>query len=248
MLSRQATLLEKAKSLEAQGHHAKARELFGELLESKEAPLEKDVLIEVHFSLGNIFCAEGEIGKAIKAFERVLELGPNHTDAAISLSILYNDIGHYESAKSIFERADRRVKNHASGEKLMEDKHINKKFALKHYEMAEMYLAYHRYDEALFEYNKACALDTSHLEARVKVAKVYAKKKFFNKALDELKRLKNEHPKFAGARMALGILYYGSGRVLEARREWERVLSFEPKHEEAQMYLNLSKTATETRL
>ena len=48
--------------------------------------------------------------------------------------------------------------------------------------------------------------------------------------------------------MALGILYYGSGRVLEARREWERVLSFEPKHEEAQMYLNLSKTATETRL
>ena len=53
---------------------------------------------------------------------------------------------------------------------------MNYKFALKHFELAEMYMVYNRYDDALFEYNKVIALDTENLDARVKVAKVYAKK------------------------------------------------------------------------
>ena len=248
MLSRQMTILEEAKAAMAKGDNDGALGCYRELLDNQDPPLEKNTLVDIHFALGNIFCAQGEIGKALKSFDKVLELAPNHTDAAISLSILYNDIGHYESAKKIFEQADRRVKSNGGGEKLMEDKHINKKFSLKHYDVAEMYMTYHRYDEALFEYNKACALDPENLESRVKVAQVYAKKKFFNKAFDELKRLKNEHPKYPRARLALGILYYGTGRVLEAQEEWERVLAISPRNEEARMYLNLSKTATETQV
>ena len=61
-------------------------------------------------------------------------------------------------------------------------------------------------------------------------------------------QLKNEHPTYLEARVALGILYYGNGKILEAQSEWERVLSKEPHNQEAGMYLNLSKTATETTL
>lgn len=199
---------------------------------------------EAFFYLANVFHVRGELGKAIKGFQRVLELDPNHTDAAISLSVIYNDIGKYEEAKAIFEKANNQVKN-TQGQGVA-DPHLNKKFSLKHYELAEMYVSYGRADEALFEYNKAISLDPDNLEIRIKVAKAYTKKGFTSKAFDELRRLKNEHPGYMPARIALGLLYYGNGNIIEAQSEWQNVLSREPSHPEATMYVNLSRSASET--
>lgn len=199
---------------------------------------------EAYFYLANIFHIRGEMGKAIKAFQRVLELDPHHTDAAISLSVIYNDIGKYEEAKAIFEKANNQVKN--TQQQGVSDPHLNKKFSLKHYELAEMYASYGRWEEALFEYNKASTLDPDNLEIRIKIAKNYTKKGFISKAFEELKRLKNEHPGYMPARIALGLLYYGNGNIIEAQAEWQNVIGREPNHPEAQMYLNLSRGATET--
>lgn len=199
---------------------------------------------EAFFYLANVFHLRGELGKAVKAFQRVLELDPNHTDAAISLSVIFNDIGKYEEAKAIFERANSQVKNTSTHG--LADPHLNKKFSLKHYELAEMYASYTRTEEALFEYNKAASLDPDNLEIRIKIAKTYTKKGFTSKAFEELKRLKNEHPGYMPARIALGLLYYGNGNVIEAQAEWQNVLGREPNHPEATMYINLSRSATET--
>jgi tetratricopeptide (TPR) repeat protein len=201
---------------------------------------------EAYFCLANVFHVRGELGKAIKAFQRVLELDSHHTDAAISLSVIYNDIGKYEEAKAIFEKANNQVKNNQ--QQGLSDPHLNKKFALKHYEIAEMYASYGRVDEGLFEYNKASTLDPDNLEIRIKIAKTYTKKGFTSKAFDELKRLKNEHPGYMPARIAMGLLYYGNGNIIEAQAEWQNVLSREPAHPEAQMYIQLSRQATETNI
>lgn len=202
---------------------------------------------EAYYLLANVFHQAGEIGKAIKAFNKVLSLDDGHTDAAIGLSVLYNDIGRYDEAKKVFDTASERVKHKSNGP-MIDDQHINRKFSHKHFELAELYMTYGRFDEALFEYNKAVQLDPENLGPRVKVAKVYAKKGFIAKAFDELKKLKNEHPEYVPARIALGILYYGNGNIIEAQTEWERVLSKDPGNHEAAMYLNLSRTATETTL
>jgi tetratricopeptide (TPR) repeat protein len=199
---------------------------------------------EAYFYLANVFHVRGELGKAIKGFQRVLELDPHHTDAAISLSVIYNDIGRYEDAKAIFEKANSQVKNTQS--QGLSDPHLNRKFSLKHYEIAEMYATYGRTDEALFEYNKAATLDPDNLEIRIKIAKTYTKKGFTSKAFEELKRLKNEHPGYMPVRIALGLLYYGNGNIIEAQAEWQNVLGREPAHQEAQMYINLSRSAKET--
>ncbi|HXH73708.1 MAG TPA: tetratricopeptide repeat protein [Bacteriovoracaceae bacterium] len=199
---------------------------------------------EGFFYLANVFHVRGELGKAIKAFQKVLELDPHHTDAAISLSVIFNDIGRYEEAKAIFDKANNQVKN--TQQQGLSDPHLNRKFSLKHYELAEMYASYGRADEALFEYNKAVTLDPDNLEIRIKVAKAYTKKGFISKAFDELKRLKNEQPGYMPARIALGLLYYGNGNIIEAQAEWQNVLSREPGHAEATMYVNLSRKATET--
>ena len=235
-------LLKTARECFEKQEYKKAQVVLNEIIESD------DRNVDALFLLANIFHINGEIGKAIKAFTKVLNLNPEHTDAAISLSVLYNDIGQYEDAKKVFDTANERVKGKNKGTGLMEDKHINKKFASKHYEIADLYLSYNRYDEALFEFNKVTALDPENLEARIKIAKVYAKKGFIAKAIEELRNLKNEEPSYAPARIALGVIHYGNGNVLEAQAEWEKVLIKDPFHAEASMYMNLSKTATETRI
>lgn len=232
-------LLSKAEECFKRGEYQKAELVLNEFIESDQSNP------SAYFYLANIFHMKGEIGKAIKAFNKVLKLDPGHTDASISLSVLYNDIGRYEEAKKIFDTANERVKT-PSAQHGLEDGHVNKKFATKHFEIAEMYMSYNRFDEALFEFNKVVKLDPFNYEARVKIAKVYAKKGFISKAFEELRKLKNEVPSYMPARVALGILHYGSGNILEAQAEWEKVLIKEPANEEASMYLNLSKTATET--
>ena len=235
-------LLKSARECFEKLEYKKAQVILNEIIESE------DNNVEALFLLANIFHINGEIGKAIKAFNKVLNINPEHTDAAISLSVLYNDIGQYEDAKKVFDTANERVKGKNKGSGLMEDKHINKKFASKHYELADLYLSYNRYDEALFEFNKVVGLDSENLEARIKIAKVYAKKGFTSKAIEELRNLKNEEPSYAPARIALGVIHYGNGNVLEAQSEWVKVLMKDPFHSEANMYLNLSRTATETNL
>jgi len=241
------SILKRANDCYKRQDYQKAIVLYSEIVESDNGHRDPEVQIEALFHMANIFHMKGEIGKAIKAFSKVVELDPNHTDASISLSVLYNDIGKYENAKKIFNKTQDRVRDPSLGAGL-EDEHINKKFSSKHYELAELYVSYNRYDEALFEYNKAINLDGENLEARIKLAKTYSKKGFTSKAIEELKRLKNENPSFLPARIALGVLYYGQGMALEAQTEWEQVTSRDPSHTEAKMYLNLSKAASETTL
>ncbi len=231
-------LLKKAKDAFQRNDFKTASLLLNEVIEQTPN------CTEAYFYLANVLHMRGELGKAIKAFQRVLELDPHHTDASISLSVIYNDIGRYEEAKAIFEKANNQVKN--TQQQGLSDPHLNKKFSLKHYELAEMYISYGRSDEALFEYNKAVNLDPDNLEIRIKVAKAYTKKGFISKAFDELKRLKTEHPGYMPARIALGLLYYGNGNIIEAQAEWQNVLSREPSHPEASMYIGLSRSATET--
>lgn len=200
---------------------------------------------DAYFYIGNVFHIQGKLGKAVKAFNKVLEFDPNHTDASISLSVILNDIGRYDDAKKIFENANKKVKNEKKG---IQDPHINRKFSLKHFEIAEMYFSYNRYEEALSEYNKAIGLDPENLEVRIKIAKVYAKKGYVSKAFEELRKLKSEHPHYVPAKTALGLLHYSKGNTVEAQTEWQTALNLDPRNEEIQMYLKLSQGATETNL
>jgi tetratricopeptide (TPR) repeat protein len=229
----------------------KGKDLFSKNILKEAMAVLEDVIelnhnnTEAYFYLGNIFHIKGQLGKAIKAFNKVLELDPNHTDASISLSVILNDIGRYEEAKNIFDKANQHVKKESRG---IDDPHLNKKFSVKHYELGEMYFSYNRYDEAIFEYNKAVGLDPDNLEIRIKMAKVYSKKGYISKSFDELKKLKAEYPGYIPARIALGLLYYGNGNIIEAQNEWQNALAKDPANQEVEMYLNLSKGATETSL
>ncbi|MEK6580038.1 MAG: tetratricopeptide repeat protein [Bdellovibrionota bacterium] len=183
---------------------------------------------------------QGQVGGTVENLKKALALDPRHTDAAICLSVLYNDIGKYDEAKNVFESANRSIARKSTGG---EDVGVDKKFAVKHLELADLYLRYRRYDEAIEEYSKSALLDPSTLEIRIRRAKAYAKKGYVTRAVQELQTLKAENATHPGILLQLGLLHYSQGNVLDAELEWEGVLDLNPNHPEALAYLDMAKRA-----
>ncbi len=202
--------------------------------------LEKDPdNAEAYYFLGVLHYFQGRPGKTLENLKKALLKNPKHTDAAICLSVLLNDIGKYDDAKKIFEQANQSVVYKKTGEDLETDK----KFSLKHIEIGDLYFRYRRFDEAVEEYSKAIYLDSKSLETRIKRAKAYAKKGFLTRAMQELQLLKNENTKYIPAHIQLGLLHYSQGNILDAELEWETATQIDPKHTEATSYLEMAKQA-----
>jgi tetratricopeptide (TPR) repeat protein len=182
---------------------------------------------------------QGQLGPSIEKLKRCLEVDAQHTDAAICLSVLYNDIGRYPEAKRVFDQANQSVVHKRTGD----DLDIDRKFSVKHLELADLYFRYRRYDEAIEEYQKAAVLDPQHLEIRIRHAKAVAKKGYITRAMQELQQLKTEHSEYIPARIQLGLLHYSQSNLLDAELEWESVLQIEPVNREALAYLEMSRQA-----
>jgi tetratricopeptide (TPR) repeat protein len=194
---------------------------------------------DAHYFQGVIAYFQGQMSQTVEHLRRCLSIDPKHTDAAICLSVLYNDVGKYDDAKQVFEQANQSVLHKRIGDDLA----IDKKFAVKHLELADLYFRYRRYNEAIEEYGKAILLDPESLDIRIRRAKAFAKKGFVPRAMQELQQLKLEQPRFTAARIQLGLLHYSQGNLLDAELEWEGVLEVDSSHREAKAYLAMAKQA-----
>jgi tetratricopeptide (TPR) repeat protein len=212
---------------------------FGEASDKIHASLEQDPdSADHHYLLGVLHYMEGRIGPTIQELKKALSLDPRHTDAAICLSVLYNDMGKYQEARSVFELA-----NHSVHQKQMgADLGVDRKFAIKHLELADLYVRYRRYDEAVEQYTQALSLDPTSIEIRIRRAKAFAKKGFVTRAQQELIQIKNQEPRAVEPRVQLGLLYFSQGNLIDAELEWESVLQEVPSHPEASEYLKMSRS------
>lgn len=198
---------------------------------------EKPVNADAHYMLGVMYHFKGNLRETVASLREALKIEPRHTDAAICLSVLLNDIGRYDEAKAVFETANQSVSNKRTGD----DLEVDHKFAVKHLEIADLYFRYRRYDEAIEEYAKAASLDPFTLDIRIRLAKSYAKKGFMTRAIQELQQLKSENPRYLPARLQLGLFHYSQKNVLDAELEWESVLDLEPRNREALSYVEMAR-------
>jgi tetratricopeptide (TPR) repeat protein len=200
---------------------------------------------DAHYLLGVMNYFKGNLRDTVQNLREALKHEPRHTDAAICLSVLLNDIGRYDDAKNVFEVANQSVssKNQSKAMNLATggDFEVDRKFSVKHLEIADLYFRYRRYEEAIEEYEKAASLDPFTFEIRIRLAKAYAKKGFVTRAIQELQQLKSENPRYAPARLQLGLLHFSQKNVLDAELEWESVLDLEAGNSEALAYLEMAK-------
>jgi tetratricopeptide (TPR) repeat protein len=192
---------------------------------------------EAHYFKGVLHYFRNQVPQAVESLREALKHNPKHTDSAICLSVLLNDIGRYDDAKRTFEQANQSVAHRRVGE----GSEVDRKFAVKHLEIADLYFRYRRYDEAIEEYTKAALLDPRTLDIRIRRARAFAKKGFITRAQQDLQQLRAEDPRYLPARLQLGLLYYSQGNALDAELEWEECLKLEPSNREALAYLEMSR-------
>lgn len=231
-------LIDEARAAFIEGDYKTAEPILNQptLLNSKNP--------EVLQMLATIYYDQGKFNKAISTFKKALEIDPSYTDAAVGLSIILNDIGRYDEARKIFEDAKALLdqKKHA----VTPD--VNKMFSDKHAELADMYLQYKRFDEAAEQYLRAVALSNEKVDLTLRLTECYVQAGQRDKAIRELKALITLEPRLAAPRLKLGLILYNSHHIAEAVDQWENILRFEPKNQEALRYLKMAQAAGVTSL
>lgn len=209
-------------------------------LSSAERTLEQAILMnnqvpDAFHLLGYVYSKKGKFKKAILAFERALGLDPFHTEAAIALSSLYNDVGRYKDGATVFFKAKKRLDRTLPGC----DPRINQSLAERHYELGLLYMRFERFQEAHHEFAKALNLEPDNVDNAVQMAKCLAKGGEKERAIQFLKKTLETNPKSVDAKIQLGILYHSQQRVKDAHREWQDALSLDPDNKSAQMYISM---------
>lgn len=229
---------EEAKKLLSKGQQDSAKELLLKLDSSGQATAESQYL------LGLIFHRENKFAEAVDRFKRSLQLDPHFTDSAISLSIIYNDTGHYEEGKKIFEQAEKSAKRRSGtpSPSIV----LAREISSLHLELGNLYRKLQRFDEAANEYLKAARVDPESIDARLLLAKTHGQRGQMQLAQQELEKLVREKPDNTSARVHLALLYFAMGNTVDAQIILQEAQMKDPTNAQVKMYLDMTKQATES--
>jgi tetratricopeptide (TPR) repeat protein len=199
---------------------------------------------ESQYLLGTVYHRVNHLAEAVNAFKRSLLLDPQFTDSAISLSVIYNDTGHYKEAQEVFERAEKNLQENQGS--ASHSVILDRELAERHIELGNLYRKLQRFDAAAHEYMKAVRLDPRNLQSRINLAKTLAQRGQTKLAQRELENLIAEHPRHVAARVHLALLLYSMGNAVDARMELSQALLYDPQNKQVRMYLAMTEKATES--
>lgn len=230
--------LEDAKRLLSQGHAEAAKDILMDLDSAGESTAESQ------YVLGTILHRENRLGEAVDRFKRALQLDPHFTDAAISLSVIYNDTGHYHEGAQVFAQAERAAMRKSSSPtpSIM----LAKEISTKHLELGNLYRKLQRFDEAANEYLKAGRVDPENIDARLLLAKTHGQRGQMKLAQEVLEELVRENPDHVNARVHLALLYHAMGNVVDAQIELQEAQMKDPGNQQVKMYLDMTRQSTES--
>lgn len=221
-------------------HLALGRELYGRHdYASAERHLRevlalRDDLADVHHMLGVIHHDRGELPAARLCFERALLLNPDYTEAALTLSIVCNELGAYSDAREVVGTISERARH---GHRI--DPYARGKVANLHGEVARAYEELGMWPEAIDEYRRGLALCPDYSDLRTRLAMCLRSDGEVDEARKELEIAVTINPRFVPARVALGVMYMALGRHDEAALAWRESLAIDPTHRPAKVYLRL---------
>ncbi len=213
------------------GEYAKAKPHLSEVLKIH------DDYADVHNMMGVIHYEAGSTIEGCASFERALALNPRYTEAALNLSVCYNELGRYEDAKRVFTQVH--GTSDAGGlDKL--DSYARGKIANMHRDIGDAYAGVGLMDHAIKEYRRALLLCPTFVDIRTKLATTLRDAGKIDDAIDELIAIRESAPDFTPARIQLGITLWRAQRITEARAEWQFVLEKDPTNRSCRVYLGMT--------
>jgi tetratricopeptide (TPR) repeat protein len=237
MRSFSGQLLDEARESFIDGKYAEAETLL------QQPTLQNSNNPEVFQMLATICYNRGQFNKAIKTFKKALAIDPTYTDAAVGLSIILNDLGKYDEAKKVFEEAQALIDRKKSVQIVANSNVLDEKFAIKHIELAHMYMQHKRFENAIEQFKQAQTLSQKKTEISLQMSDCYVEAGKSNLAVQILRSTLHVNNKLITPRLKLGLILYNSHMIAEAVDQWENILRLEPKNEEATRYLKMAQTA-----
>ncbi len=203
-----------------------------------------DDFADVHNMLGFIHYEQGRPEEACMEFERALAINPQYTEAALNLSVVYNEMGRYEEGRSLYAR----VHNSRGSGGLDELEPLARgKIANMHRDLGDAYSAVGLLEHAVKEYRKALRICPTFVDIRTKLANTYRDLGRYDDALDQFQAICDLSPDYIPGRTHFGVTLWRQGRIAEARTQWQAVLDREPDNRSCQVYMNMTNPSSETK-
>jgi tetratricopeptide (TPR) repeat protein len=194
---------------------------------------------DVHHMLGVIYHSWGQFSKARSAFEEALRINPNYTEAALNLSITYNDLGRYAEAQEVYARVlpspDERIDGFTRG-----------KIANLHAGVGDAYRSAGLAKEAAIEYRRALGLCPGFVDIRMRLVHALAEANEIDEAVEQARLVLLDNQNHVPAYLHLGLLLHRKGEDEDARKALQEVLKRDPTHERAEMYLRMLEPSART--
>ena len=193
--------------------------------------------------LASLHMQYGNIQGTIDCYEKALKINPKSKEAAVGLSVLYNDLGLYDKGKEVFEQADKML------ESCEPERPNSQALAKKIMELAGVYSKSGLYEFALEEGEKALKIDPKNVSYIICVANWMQKANRSDEAFKKLEKALFNHPGNLDIHFALADLYKNKGLTYKAHTVWEQILNIDPNNQKAKSYIQSSdKNLRETRV
>jgi tetratricopeptide (TPR) repeat protein len=219
-------------------------ELGKRMVKSKQYKKAEDVLLkvikkhklaDVYNALGVLYADQGKFNFAETAFTQALKINPTYMEAALNLSVVYNNLGQGKKSKAIYQKLKKYGK---SGRGAM-DPMLMQKVSNLYAEVGDLYLGVGEYKKASKAFEEAVELCPEFNDIQTKLAISYRDAGQMKKAMKVFTANKRRASKFAPFWLALGTTYYSQGKVKEAKRSWDKAIKLDPKNKMAKAYQKL---------
>jgi tetratricopeptide (TPR) repeat protein len=221
----------------AKGEYEKAEEALREVL------AHEDRFADVHDMLGVIAYHRGNLIVAERHFERAIAINPKYTEAALNLSVTYNDRGKYAEAREVYKR----IQGKPAGSLEQLDEFARGKLANMHADIGQAYADAGLPHEAIEEYEKAVTLCPHFADLRTKLGALLRDVNNPARARAHYEKAIAAKPSYVPARIQLGAILLAAGEVDAAEEQWKKVIELDPENSRARMYLRVVQTEREKR-
>ena len=162
-----------------------------------------------HFNMAVYFQRKNDIQSALAEYAEVIRLSPENAEVYSNMGVLYNQIGEYGQAVAVLQKA------------LL----IDPGYSKAHNNIGLAYYQSGQLDQALEHLTRATELEPANIESYSNLGLVYKGMNESKKAEEAFQRALAIDAGYAAAHYNLGVLYDESGRLAEARRQYEAFIA-----------------------
>ena len=176
---------------------------------------------EAQYSLGLACSQKGQTDKALKHFQKVLEVNPNYTDAHTNLGNVLLQIGHLNEAIAQYQKVLEIHPNYSAG----------------HYNLGMAFAQKGQLDEAIAQYQKAIELNPNFSGAHNNLGNVLLQKGRLREAIQQYQKALEINPNDAMNHYNFGVILAQTGQVDQAIAQYQKALEINPSYAEARASL-----------